>query len=492
MKHQSIADGGSPTVDSEALGSWVAETAAEKGVSERELLDEILSSYWVLEELSDVIVEPDGDGPPREGRPRGRAGQSQAGDSPDWESQGPDGVDEADTEEEPLELSGIEQELEKLRTVIDELSDEGSLPSPEDEQPTQSESHQPSNSQPQQQSETPSYQQPSGHAQQANSQPQQPGGQPPAQSQPTQQSQGNQQPQQQSDQQSQPHQQPKQQSQPQQPTQQSQQQQPTQQSQQQPTQQSQQQPGTQSQQSSTPPQQQPSGESGSAGPDNGFDEFTSAAVGESWDESSGAIDELDAELDEVRHRIAELETAVDEQLSGEATDLDELEAWIQNEFDNIEDVLEHLLSKTDNLEYRIGSAVDSQREQLEPLQEAHAEQEDLTALKAEAIRKDVDTAACADCGESVDLGVLPTPYCPNCEQKLTGVEAGQGWNPFDKPTLRTAPSRPGGTAAAQQSSDGRGAADRGGQRGDGSPPPQQAGNDQQEPRSDGGFEWVDN
>jgi len=77
MKNQSIADGGTPTVDTEALGSWVAETAAEKGVSERELLDEILSSYWVLEELSDVIVDPDGDGPPREGRPPGRASESQ-------------------------------------------------------------------------------------------------------------------------------------------------------------------------------------------------------------------------------------------------------------------------------------------------------------------------------------------------------------------------------------------------------------------------------
>ena len=460
MKNQSIADGGTPTVDTEALGSWVAETAAEKGVSERELLDEILSSYWVLEELSDVIVDPDGDGPPREGRPRGRAGESQADDPSDWEPQQPDGGDEAD--DETLELSGIEQELEKLRTVIDELSDEESLPSPEDEQSTQQ-----STQQPQQQSEAPSYQGSSGHTQQPNSQPQQqPGGQPTTQSQPAQQPPGNQQPQQQPQQQSQP--------------------------QQQPNPGSQQQPSTQPQQSDTSPQQQSGGGSASVDPDDGFDEFTSAAVGESWDESSGAIDELDAELDEVRHRIAELETAVNEELSGEATDLDDLEAWIQNEFDNIEDVLEHLLSKTDNLEYRIGSAVDSQREQLEPLQEAHAEQEDLTALKAEAIRKDVDTAACADCGESVDLGVLPTPYCPNCEQKLTGVEAGQGWNPFDKPTLRTASTRPAGTAAAQPPAEDRGSAERGGQPGGESPPPQGAGDDRGEPRSDGGFEWVDN
>ena len=476
MKHQSIADGGTPTVDTEALGSWVAETAAEKGVSERELLDEILSSYWVLEELSDVIVDPDGDGPPREGRPRERANEGQASDSSDWEPQQPDGGDETDDETEALELSGIEQELEKLRTVVDELSDEESLASPEDKQSTESEPPQPSNQQPQQQSESSSYQQSSGHAQQPNSQPQQqPSGQPTAQSQPTQQPPGNQHPQQQSNQQPQP-------------------QQPTQQSHQQPTHQSQpqQQPNTQPQQSNASPQQQSSGGSKSADPDDGFDEFTSAAVGKSWDESSGAIDELDAELDEVRHRITELETAVDEQLSGEATDLDDLEAWIQNEFNNIEDVLEHLLSKTDNLEYRVGSAVDSQREQLEPLQQAHAEQEDLTALKAEAIRKDVDTAACADCGESVDLGVLPTPYCPNCEQKLTGVEAGQGWNPFDKPTLRTASARPAGTAAAQPPAEGRGSAERGDQRGGESPPPQQAGDDRGEPRSDGGFEWVDN
>lgn len=462
MKNQSISDGGTPTVDSEALGSWVAETAAEKGISERELLDEILSSYWVLEELSDVIVDPDGDGPPREGRPPGRIERGEAEESPERELQQADGGDsETDDEADTLELSGIEQELEKLRTVIDELSEEGSLPSPEE---AGSEESQPTNQQPQ--SDAHSYQQPSGHSQQPSTQPQQ---QPNSQQQPN--GQPNQGPHSQSTTQSQP-QQPSQQSQPQQPTQ-------------------SQQPNTSPQQP-TPQQQQPGNQSQSTDLDDGFDEFTSAAVGESWDESSGAIDELDAELDEVRHRISELETAVDEQLSGEATDLDDLEAWIQNEFDNIEDVLEHLLSKTDNLEYRIGSAVDSQREQIGPLQEAHAEQEDLTALKTEAIQKDIDTAACADCDESVDLGVLPTPYCPNCEQKLTGVEAGQGWNPFDEPTLRTAPSRPAGAASAQPPREGRGSAESHGQHGEQPTPPQQGGDDHREPRSDGGFEWVDN
>lgn len=49
MSQNHRSDDDTPTVDTDALGAWVAETAAKKDVSERELLDEILSSYWVLE-----------------------------------------------------------------------------------------------------------------------------------------------------------------------------------------------------------------------------------------------------------------------------------------------------------------------------------------------------------------------------------------------------------------------------------------------------------
>ena len=59
MSRDQLSDDGTPAVDTDALGAWVAETAAKKGVSERELLDEILSSYWVLEELSDVVLNGD-------------------------------------------------------------------------------------------------------------------------------------------------------------------------------------------------------------------------------------------------------------------------------------------------------------------------------------------------------------------------------------------------------------------------------------------------
>ena len=384
MTNNSLSDGGTPAVDSEALGQWVAETASQKDISERELLDEILSSYWVLEELSDVIVDSESDEPitgghspeqrdaasepareeppvreepareratprhepraepaPRttERPPNSRTEPSQHDRSDQPAGSGTDdpdenveisrtfhyraGDDETDQPDEELELSGIEQELEKLRTVIDELSDTESLPTPESTD----------------------------------------GGE------------------------------------------------------------------------RADPAAARSGET----PEGSEAEDAPQPAAESWSEHSGAIAELDDELVEIRNQLAELETDLTERIETTAEGQDELEAWIEDEFDNIEDVLQHLLSTTDNLEYRIGSAVDSQREQIEPLQQAHTQREQLTTIKDEAIRKGVTTAECEACEETIDLGVLPSPNCPNCEQRFTGVEGAAKWNPFSTATLRTTP-----------------------------------------------------
>ena len=57
MSNDSSPVGGAHGFDSDALEEWVAETARQKGVSKQKLLDEILSSYWVLEELSGVVTD---------------------------------------------------------------------------------------------------------------------------------------------------------------------------------------------------------------------------------------------------------------------------------------------------------------------------------------------------------------------------------------------------------------------------------------------------
>ena len=412
MSRDQLSDDGTPAVDTDALGAWVAETAAKKGVSERELLDEILSSYWVLEELSDVVLNGDpaaegSDHPPNQhDEPPEPTARTAAGDrqaqpadrreqptdsvrqSPDSdtlaESQPttePESAVEAASDED-LELSGIEQELEKLRTVINELAAEQSLPTPE----------------------------------------------------------------------------------------------------------------------STAPDTDRGESAAPSSPDNddadGFEEFTAAKT-ESWSDSRGVVAELDDELIEIRSRLSELEAELTDRLAEESDERAELEAWIETEFDNIEDVLQHLLSTTDNLEYRLGSAIDSQREELEPLQTAHAEQEQLQMLKNEAIEKGVNDADCDDCGETVDLGLLPEPYCPNCDQQFTGV-TGSSWWPFDTATLRTATARrsqPESSWGDPQTEESH-TADRRSNQND--QPPATRRSDQQErpeidsqQRTDGGFNWVD-
>lgn len=57
----------SPAFDSDVVQNWVTETAEKKGVTEGELFDEILASYWLLTELSGRISDPESesDTPPK-------------------------------------------------------------------------------------------------------------------------------------------------------------------------------------------------------------------------------------------------------------------------------------------------------------------------------------------------------------------------------------------------------------------------------------------
>ena len=368
MSRDQHSEDETPTVNTDALGAWVAETAAKKDVSERELLDEILSSYWVLEELSDVVLtsETDPDGGDRRGPRRDSYTEPPRGAATDRERYPPDTgkqpaaddasttdddpvtddasttEDESSREKEPAtqspsaaepastpaegELSAIEQELEKLRTVIDGLADEGSLPTPDAATATGSDT--------------------------------------------------------------------------------------------------------------------PADTASTVDPDEAAAELVESlsSIPERGPNSPGAIAELDDELVEIRERLSELEADLTDRVAAEADARAELESWIETEFDNVEDVLQHLLSTTDNLEYRLGSAIDSQREQLEPLQAARADQKHLKELKNEAIEKGVNTADCDSCGETIDLRLLPAPHCPSCDQTFTGVTDSSWW-PFDSATLRTTTAR---------------------------------------------------
>ena len=52
---------GGPPVDADAFQEWVTHTAESRGVNERELINQLVSAYWILDEMNDV--GGDGNGP---------------------------------------------------------------------------------------------------------------------------------------------------------------------------------------------------------------------------------------------------------------------------------------------------------------------------------------------------------------------------------------------------------------------------------------------
>lgn len=99
--------GDDPTrVDSAVLADWIAKTAERKGVSKQELLEEVLSSYWVLEELSEIIgTEESENREPTRGR-----------------SVDPNPNGESVTEGNGGASKDLQRELQELRGVIQQLA----------------------------------------------------------------------------------------------------------------------------------------------------------------------------------------------------------------------------------------------------------------------------------------------------------------------------------------------------------------------------------
>ena len=303
--------------DSDALEEWVAETARQKGVSKQKLLDEILSSYWVLEELSGVVTDSSvtNDSPQPDGQPPGESTDDRRHEPTERQRDTGESSQAANTE-----FSELKTELQSLRTAIEGLSQEQQADETTDET-------------------------------------------------------------------------------------------------------------TDDEVSALEGQ---------------LDDLSSAVVERQTetDETVAAlserIDELGRQLDEIESRLddgmslAELEAAVEENSEAHA----DLEARLETEFDSIEQVLQHLLDTTDNIEYRLGAVSESRQEALKPLRARNEMHDALAELKQEAIRHDVSKAVCDNCDQTIDLGLLEVPNCPSCEQRFTGISKG-GWLPFSKATVNT-------------------------------------------------------
>lgn len=326
MSNDSSPVGGAHGFDSEALEEWVAETASQKGVSKQDLLDEILSSYWVLEELSGVVTDSEVTTEPR---------HAEGGPTVESDDRTAPGGEPAAAGSSTAEFSELKAELQGLRGAIEELSGE--------------------------------------------------------------------------------------------------------------------QPDTDADET---------GGEGLSVLEGQLDDLSSAVV-DRQTETDDTIERLDDRLDSVDERLSAVERQLTEGMSLseleaalERTEADhaELERRLESEFDSIEQVLQHLLDTTDNIEYRLGAVSDARQEALAPIREQYAQQEELADLKQEAIRHGIEAADCDNCGQTIDLGLLEAPECPSCERRFTGITKG-GWLPFSNDKLQTTdrPIEPAGRQPGEPS-----------------------------------------
>lgn len=105
-------------------------------------------------------------------------------------------------------------------------------------------------------------------------------------------------------------------------------------------------------------------------------------------------------------------------------DLDELEATVTDGFDNFEDVLEHLLETSDDLETRstkLAKAVLDLRDRRDAAAERERRRAETERLKLAANRLGIRKAACDECGSGVDLALLTEPACPHCSASVADV-----------------------------------------------------------------------
>jgi len=191
------------------------------------------------------------------------------------------------------------------------------------------------------------------------------------------------------------------------------------------------------------------------------------------DRVAAVEDDLDHKIDDVRERVVQIKRETDtkaprkhghpeleERLAevGHAaadaeTRADDLAERLDRGFENYEEILEYLTDVTDDLDERVealtGAVVDV-RTEIRRVSAAEHDRQAVDDLRTAANRHGERTAACADCGATVDLGLLSRPHCPHCEATFVDFEPATGF--FGSATLATG-DRPALTEGADDAAD---------------------------------------
>jgi len=126
-----------------------------------------------------------------------------------------------------------------------------------------------------------------------------------------------------------------------------------------------------------------------------------------------------------RDRIDQAESTID----GHTDQVEDLRQAVSDHSEDLqraEEVFRHLFRETDRLDERL-SDIGRVVGELEPVISAHQQQEQVASLKQEAAEIGRRTAQCETCGETVDLGLLTEPACPHCGTPAEAVTQRSGF-----------------------------------------------------------------
>jgi archaellum component FlaC len=179
-----------------------------------------------------------------------------------------------------------------------------------------------------------------------------------------------------------------------------------------------------------------------------IDPGSSGAVGDTEDaptvEDIETLQERLDRLEEELHLQRESQAGVETDLGRLTQRVDGLEAELRDrqssiesrldaELENLETILAYLVNTTDEIDQDLSSVLGTWT----TIQDSQAERERLVAFKQTASQLGVQSGECDHCGSSVDIGVLPTADCPDCNREFVDIEPATGWFGMGTDTLVT-------------------------------------------------------
>lgn len=142
-------------------------------------------------------------------------------------------------------------------------------------------------------------------------------------------------------------------------------------------------------------------------------------------------EKLAAELSTLKDRMEVLaeEAGTSEEFENEiaslSTRIEELEENTKSGFENFETILEDLIDRADELETRLetlGRAAVRLQDAIKEFRTQTSAREQVESIHREANRKNIEQAACEDCGATIDISLLTEPACPECGESFAGVK----------------------------------------------------------------------